>query len=154
MMPARPRLEITIATQRVELWDGFRQVRAWPCSTSKFGLGQEPGSNRTPLGAFIIREKHGAGAEEGTIFKSRQPVGRWTPDQETPEDLILSRILWLEGAETRTANTWGRYIYIHGTNEEHAIGRPASHGCVRLRNADVMELFDLVPEGTPVWIRE
>lgn len=150
----KPRIEVTIATQRLELWDGFQQVKAWPCSTSKFGLGYEEGSNRTPLGAFVIREKHGAGAAAGTIFKSRQPVGLWTQDMLTVEDLVLTRILWLDGAETRTANTWKRYIYIHGTNDERAIGRPASHGCVRLRNRDVMELFDLVPEGTPVWIRE
>jgi lipoprotein-anchoring transpeptidase ErfK/SrfK len=73
---------------------------------------------------------------------------------ETSSDLVLTRILWLHGLEPLNANTWQRYIYIHGTNDEASIGRPASHGCVRLRNADMVDLFDLTPEGTQVWIRE
>ncbi|HYF35283.1 MAG TPA: L,D-transpeptidase, partial [Prosthecobacter sp.] len=101
---------------------------------------------------FLVREKHGDTAPPGTIFKSRQPVGHWTPDIQTPDDLVLTRILWLHGQEPRNANTFTRYIYIHGTNDEAAIGRPASHGCIRMRNADVIELFDQVPLGTPVWI--
>lgn len=147
-----PRLEVSIGTQRLRLLDDTRLVREWPCSTSKFGIGFAEGSNKTPLGRFIVKEKHGAGADIGTIFKSRQPVGRWTPGMETQSDLVLTRILWLDGAEPRNANTFRRYIYIHGTNNELSIGRPASHGCVRMRNHEVIELFDLVPEGTPVQI--
>lgn len=154
MNSSKPRLEVSVATQRLVLWEGFRQIKSWPCSTSKYGLGYMEGSNKTPLGGFVVREKHGEGAPSGTIFKSRQPVGQWTPDMVTPDDLVLTRILWLEGTEKRNANTWQRYIYIHGTNDERSIGRPASHGCVRLRNADVMELYDRVPVGTPVWISE
>jgi len=151
---SQPRIEISVATQHLVLWDGNRQVKTWPCSTSKYGLGYTEGSNKTPLGAFVVKEKHGDDAPLGTIFKARQPVGRWTPDVVTTEDLILSRILWLDGTETRNANTFQRYIYIHGTNDERAIGRPASHGCVRLRNAAMVELYDLTPVGTAVWINE
>ncbi len=149
-----PRLEVSIGTQRVRLFDDMRCVREWTCSTSKFGIGFKEGSNKTPLGAFIVKEKHGDGAESGTIFKSRQPVGHWTRGMETKTDLVLTRILWLDGLETHNANTFQRYIYIHGTNDENGIGRPGSHGCVRMRNREVIELFDLVPVGTPVWIGE
>jgi L,D-peptidoglycan transpeptidase YkuD (ErfK/YbiS/YcfS/YnhG family) len=154
MQLSRPRLQVSIATQQLSLWDGFRLVKTWPCSTSKFGIGFQEGSNKTPLGAFRIMEKHGAGADMHTVFKSRQPLRVWSPAEKTDEDLILGRILWLEGCEERNANSKERYIYIHGTNEEHRIGQRGSHGCIRLRNSDVVELFDLVETGTPVWIGE
>jgi L,D-transpeptidase YbiS len=149
-----PRLEVSIGTQRLRLWDGRRLVMEVPCSTSKFGLGTQPGSNKTPLGSFIVQEKHGAGAASGTIFRSRQPVGLWQPGMETQTDLVLTRILWLGGTQAHNANTFERYIYIHGTNDEARIGRAMSHGCVRLRNADVIQVFEQVPVGTPVWISE
>ncbi len=152
--PASLRIEVSIGQQLLRLYDGHRIVRDWPCSTSIFGIGFTEGSNRTPLGSFVVKEKHGDGAENGTIFKSRQPVGRWTPGMETRSDLVLTRILWLDGLERRNANTFQRYIYIHGTNDEASIGRAASHGCVRMRNRDVIALFDQVPVGTPVWIEE
>lgn len=154
MSLAHPRLEVSIGTQRLRLFDGPQLVREWPCSTSKFGIGFTEGSNKTPLGCFVVKEKHGDGAECGTIFKSRQPVGRWTTGMDTTSDFVLTRILWLHGVEPRNANTFQRYIYIHGTNDEQSIGRPASHGCVRMRNREVIELFELVPVGTPVWIAE
>ena len=154
MRPQQPRIEVSVASQNLRLFDAMHLVREWPCSTSKFGLGSQEGSNKTPLGSFIVKEKHGDGAEIGTIFKSRQPVGRWTPGMDTKSDFVLTRILWLHGTEPHNANTFQRYIYIHGTNDEKAIGRPASHGCVRMRNREVIELFDLVPIGTPVWIGE
>jgi lipoprotein-anchoring transpeptidase ErfK/SrfK len=150
----QPRIEVSIGTQILRLFDGIRLVREWSCSTSKFGLGSLEGSNKTPLGSFIVQEKHGEGAESGTIFKSRQPVGLWTPGMDTKSDFVLTRILWLHGTQPHNANTYSRYIYIHGTNDEKAIGRPASHGCVRLHNRSVTELYDLVPVGTPVWIGE
>ena len=150
----QPRIEVSVATQTLRLFDGTRLVREWPCSTSKFGLGHVEGSNKTPLGRFIVKEKHGDGAECGTIFKARQPVGQWTQGMHTSGDLVLTRILWLHGTQSHNANTFQRYIYIHGTNDERSIGRPASHGCVRLRNRDVITLFDLVPVGTPMWIGE
>lgn len=154
MQLKQPRIEVSIATQTLGLWDGRRLVKSWPVSTSKFGIGFTEGSNRTPLGGFVVQEKHGEGAAMNTIFKARQPVGVWSPDQQTPADLVLTRILRLSGIEERNANTFERYIYIHGTNDEPLIGQRGSHGCVRMRNADVVELFGLVPEGTPVWIGE
>jgi L,D-transpeptidase YbiS len=154
MSLSQPRIEVSIGTQKLRLFDGPRLVKEWDCSTSKFGIGFTEGSNKSPPGRFIVKEKHGAGAECGTIFKSRQPAGLWTPGMETRTDLVLTRILWLHGLEARNANTFQRYIYIHGTNDEQGIGRPGSHGCVRMRNREVIELFDLVPEGTPVWIGE
>ncbi len=154
MQLSQKRLEVSIATQTLSLWEGRRLVKSWPCSTSKFGIGFAPGSNQTPLGAFRIMEKHGDGASLHTIFKSRKPTGEWQPGTITDDDLILGRILWLEGAEDRNANTKDRYIYIHGTNGEEKIGQIASHGCIRLRNADVVELYDKVDIGMAVWIGE
>lgn len=149
-----PRIEVSAGAQRLRLFDGHRIVREWTCSTSRYGLGFTEGSNKTPLGSFEVKEKHGDGAEPGTIFKSRQPVGQWTPGMETQSDLVLTRILWLGGLEPRNANTYQRYIYIHGTNDEASLGRAASHGCIRMKNREVIELFDLVPVGTPVWVDE
>jgi len=154
MSLSSPRIEVSIGQQLLRLYDGHSIVREWPCSTSIFGIGFTDGSNKTPLGSFVIKEKHGADAESGTIFKSRQPVGHWAPGMETKSDLVLTRILWLHGLEPRNANTFQRYIYIHGTNDEASIGRPASHGCIRMRNRNIIDLFDLVPLGTPVWIEE
>ncbi len=152
MQLKQPRIEVCIGTQSLRLWDGWLLVNEWPVSTSKFGIGFVEGSNTTPLGGFVVSEKHGDGAEMNTIFKARQPVGVWSPEAGTTEDLVLTRILRLSGIEDRNANTFERFIYIHGTNDERLIGQRGSHGCVRMRNADVRELFDLVPEGTPVWI--
>jgi len=126
-------------------------VRSYQISSSRFGLGTEEGSRKTPLGRFRIAEKIGDGMPAGTVFTARVPLGVNDPLPQT-EDLITSRILWLEGVEPENANTKERFIYIHGTKHEDRIGRPDSHGCIRMRNADVIELFDLVQEGTAVRI--
>lgn len=153
--PARLRIVVEVGKQRLRLWQGRKVLKRYVISTSKWGTGSEPGSNQTPLGRLRVAEKHGEGAPFGTIFKSRQPVGVWSPDDPpVEEDLITSRILWLEGLESHNANTYERYIYIHGTNQEHLLGQPYSHGCVRMSNKDVIELFDLVPVGTEVIIKE
>lgn len=144
-------LRVDVARQTVHLLSNGVAVKSWPVSTSKFGLGAEPGSFKTPLGRFRICGKFGAEAPPWAVFKSRLPTGEIAaPGGE--EDGVLTRILWLEGLEESNLNTRDRYIYIHGTNQEHLIGEPASHGCVRLRNEDVMEVFSLVPEGTEVVI--
>ncbi len=106
---------------------------------------------KTPLGHFRIGQKFGHNALSGTVFKERKPIDK-TESVLPDDDLVMSRILWLEGAEEHNANTRDRYIYIHGTNHEDKIGEPASHGCIRMTNADVIELFDLVDEQTPVVI--
>jgi L,D-transpeptidase YbiS len=147
-------LHISVKDQTLEVRDGAGQtLRRYPVSTSSYGLGSEPGSLRTPLGRFRIGEKFGDDAELGMVFKSRQPTGVIGLGA-LEEDLVLTRILWLEGLEEHNANTRDRYIYIHGTNHEGLIGQPASHGCVRMRNADIAELYALAPAGAEVHIFE
>lgn len=147
----KPELRVDVARQAVSLWRGGRAEREWPVSTSRFGLGFEPGSNRTPTGNFFVAEKIGEGAPLWAEFKSRKPTGL-VAGPGGGEDRILTRILWLGGSDPENANTKARYIYFHGTNREDLVGSPASHGCVRMRNADMAELFELVPEGTRVVI--
>lgn len=147
-------LRISVADQTLEVRDrGGKTLRSFPVSTSQYGLGSEPGSLRTPLGEFRVGEKIGAGQPLGAVFRSRLPTGE-IGLQAADDDLVLTRILWLEGLEAHNANTRGRYIYIHGTNHEGRIGQPASHGCVRMRNADVAELYELIPAGAQVTIAE
>jgi len=154
-MQSFPRkIRIDIAAQRLDLLENGLRVASFPVSSSGFGLGSEPGSLRTPLGKFTIGEMIGGGAPLGAVFKSRVPTGEIAPltDPEGADDLVLSRILWLEGREPHNANTRDRYIYIHGTNHEERIGEPCSHGCIRMRNADVAALFEQVSPGTEVEI--
>lgn len=107
---------------------------------------------KTPTGRFRIVETIGAGLPVGTVFKNREPV-KATKKMLRDEDLVMTRILWLEGLDPGNANTHDRYIYIHGTNHEENIGEPASHGCIRMLNADLVELFELVGRDTPVAIK-
>ncbi len=148
-----PSIHVSISGQTLTLLGpGPEQRREYPVSTSRFGLGTEPGSFKTPVGRFEIARKIGDGAALGAVFKGRAPTGE-IGDASNPGDLIQTRILWLHGLDPENANTHDRYIYIHGTNHEEEIGTPASHGCVRMRNADVAELYELVSEGTPVLIQ-
>lgn len=146
------RIFIHVPSQTLDVLDDAGTLIArFACSTSRFGLGEAEGSNKTPTGLFRVAEKIGDGAPEGMIFKSRKPTGRiGTPDDEG--DNVQTRILWLDGIEPHNVNTHARYIYIHGTNAADALGTPASHGCVRLSDADVIRVFEIVPEGTPVEI--
>lgn len=146
-----PSIRVSIARQLLTLEHGGG-VREWPVSTSRFGHGSDEGSFKTPLGRFEVAEMIGAGAPLGAVFKSRAPTGELGSASD-PADLVQTRILWLHGLEPHNANTRGRYIYIHGTNHEEEIGLPASHGCIRMRNADVAELFDAVTPGTQVLIQ-
>ncbi len=146
------RIFVHVPSQTLDLLDDSGTLlRRYACSTSKFGLGFEPGSHRTPTGKFRVAEKHGHDAPHGMIFKARQPIGE-IGLPEDGGDHVQTRILWLEGTDAENANTKDRYIYIHGTNAEHLIGSPASHGCVRLANQDVIDLFDAVTEGAEVVI--
>ncbi len=145
-------LHVSVPAQTLEVRRGRHRIeRCFPVSTSRFGLGSEPGSLRTPLGRFQIHAKIGDAAPLGTVFQSRVPV---THDGliSTAEDLVLTRILWLDGLDPHNQNTLGRYIYFHGTNHEALVGQPASHGCVRMLNRDIVELYDLVRVGTEVRI--
>jgi len=153
MQSARTKIDVSVRDQRLILTRDGEELRSYPISTSRFGIGTGEGSLKTPLGRFRIVEKIGDGAAPGTIFKARVALGPNDPPPDT-EDFITSRILWLDGLEEENANTRDRFIYIHGTKHEDEIGTPASHGCIRMRNADVIELFKLVDETTQVVIRE
>jgi hypothetical protein len=144
-------LRVSVSEQKLSLIQSGELLAQYDVSTSRFGLGAEPGSFKTPLGRFRIFQKVGDGAPAGAVFKSRKFTGE-TASQGGDEDLILTRILWLEDHEDSNHGTRDRYIYLHGTNQESLIGTPASHGCVRLRNADIIDLYDKVPSGTPVEI--
>ncbi len=132
--------------------------KEYDISTGIAGFGNVYGSGKTPIGVHKIKEKIGAGSPLGTIFKARADTGRiatiYTDSTNVPEDLVTSRIMWLDGAEGRSATTGPRQIYIHGTQEEGLIGEPVSHGCIRMKNEDAMELFDIVEDGTYVNIFE
>jgi L,D-transpeptidase YbiS len=146
------RILVHVPSQTLDLLDERGGLlRRYPCSTSQFGLGFEVGSQRTPLGRFRVAEKHGSGLEPGVILRSRvatDEVGR----EDDERDHVQTRILWLEGLDAENANSKERYIYIHGTNAESKLGTPASHGCVRLANLDVIDLYEAVAEGTEVAI--
>jgi lipoprotein-anchoring transpeptidase ErfK/SrfK len=144
-------IHVSIGDQRLTLNEDERPIRTYSVSTSRFGVGTEKGSLKTPTGRFRVAQKIGGETPSGTIFVGRVPL---KADEAPPptEDLVMSRILWLDGLDEHNANTQDRFIYIHGTKHEDKIGEAASHGCVRMRNADVIELFELVGEGTPVVI--
>jgi lipoprotein-anchoring transpeptidase ErfK/SrfK len=146
------RIYVHVPSQTLDCIDESGEVvRRYAVSTSKYGLGFEPGSNMTPLGNFRIGEKIGDGAPAGVVFKSRvQSEEFGTPND--PEDRVQTRILWLEGVDAENRNTRDRYIYIHGTNAEGHLGTPASHGCVRMSNDDMIDLYDRVEVGTPIQI--
>jgi lipoprotein-anchoring transpeptidase ErfK/SrfK len=146
-------IHVSIRDQRLTLKEDETPIRTYPVSTSRFGVGTEQGSMKTPTGRFRVAEKIGGDTPSGTVFQSRLAL---KPGDLLPstEDLVMSRILWLDGLDQHNANTRDRFIYIHGTKHEDKIGTPASHGCVRMRNADVVELFMLVDEDTQVLIEE
>jgi L,D-transpeptidase YbiS len=149
---AQPKIHISVGKQELSLKLGRKKLAAFPISTSRFGLGTKEGSMKTPTGNFRIAEKIGDGMPVGTVFKSRRPV-KATKQMLRDDDLVMTRILWLDGTGRANANTHERFIYIHGTNHEEQIGEPASHGCIRMRNTDLVELFDRVGIDTPVMIK-
>jgi lipoprotein-anchoring transpeptidase ErfK/SrfK len=144
-------IRVSVPEQRLDLVTGDQTLVSYPISTSRFGLGPEADSMKTPLGKFRIAEKIGADVPLGTVFRSRVPIAANDPPPPG-DDLILTRILWLDGMQDHNANTRDRFIYIHGTNHESEIGRPASHGCIRMRSTDIADLFDRVAVGTEVVI--
>ena len=148
---SEPIIRISVADQRLDLLSGDVGLSSYPVSTSRFGLGSEEGSMKTPLGRFKIGEKIGDNVPIKTVFRSRIPLAPNDAPQPS-DDLVLTRILWLDGLEEHNANTRERFIYIHGTNHEEEIGQPASHGCIRMKNADLIALFDQVPLGAEVVI--
>ena len=135
----------------VLLQDGT-PIATYAVSTSKFALGDVPGTRATPLGTLEIARKIGGGAPSGAVFKDRQRTGEIVTPDAPGRDPIVTRIFWLRGLEAQNARAYSRYIYIHGTPEERNIGIPASYGCIRMRSRDVIELFDIVGTGARVKI--
>jgi len=154
-------LEVDVTRQELSVWRGRECRETHPASTAAAGAGQAEGSGGTPLGWHYIRAVIGAGLPPGSVFRGRRPTGEvYSPAlaADYPErDWILTRIFWLCGLEPGLNRGGGvdsqrRYIYLHGTPESEPMGRPASHGCIRLRDATLLTLGELAPPGTPVWL--
>jgi lipoprotein-anchoring transpeptidase ErfK/SrfK len=158
------KINVYIGSQTLELLDDAGEVVcAYPVSTAANGAGEESGSYKTPRGKHIVRAKIGAGQPADTVFVRRRPTGEiYTPElaeQFPGRDWILTRILWLSGCELGfnrlgCVDTMRRYVYIHGTPDQVELGQPGSHGCVRMRNADIIDLFDRIQPGIEVQILE
>ena len=157
------KIQIDAAKQELRLVEGKRVVKRYSVSTAKRGLGEKNGSLRTPRGRHIVRAKIGAGQPPGTVFVRRRPTGEvWSPELHAKypgRDWILTRILWLSGCERGRnrlgdVDTMRRYIYIQGSPDTAEMGKPGSIGCIRMRNKDIVELFDLVPPYAAVEITE
>jgi len=151
-LSAAPAVVVSIADQKLALVESGESVAQFAVSTSKFGVGDRPGSYATPLGLLEIASKIGANVPLGTVFKSRTATREILRPNARGRDPIVTRILWLRGLEKRNALAYERGIYIHGTPVERLIGRPASYGCIRMRSRDVANLFSLVDVGTPIAI--
>ena len=158
-------IKVIVREQHVYLLKDGRVVKQFPVSTSKFGIGNKAGSNKTPLGRHKIVRKIGDGVPFGTIFVGRHNTGRIAeifrrkPKVRQDGDLITTRILRLRGLEKGVnkgegIDSYERFIYIHGTRHEWLIGRPASHGCIRMRNRDIVKVFNAVRSGTLVLIEK
>jgi lipoprotein-anchoring transpeptidase ErfK/SrfK len=146
------KIVISTRDQKLALLERGTLLATYPVSTSKFGLGDRPGSKSTPLGQLQIAEKIGANAPPGTVFKDRRRTGEVVLANSPGRDPIVTRILWLRGLEAQNANAFTRDIYIHGTPEEWRIGSPASYGCVRMRSSDIIQLYNIVGIGAVVTI--
>jgi lipoprotein-anchoring transpeptidase ErfK/SrfK len=155
------KIDIDISQQRLYLKQNDDLIKSYPISSSKFGEGSTENSNMTPLGLHVIKEKIGTDVPINTLFISRintkRTVNIENSRNKTKDDHITSRILWLDGLEEgknkgKGVDSYSRYIYIHGTHEEGLIGEKASHGCIRMLNNDVIDLYNYVNIGTEVYI--
>jgi hypothetical protein len=143
---------VSVKDQKLGLYSQGELKKTYKISTSKFGVGDKPGSNRTPLGQHEVVAKIGQGLPAGAVLKSRRWNGEVLKPDAPGRDPIVSRILWLKGTERSNRNAYGRFIYIHGTPEERNLGRPASYGCVRMGLKDVVNVFNSVNVGAKVYI--
>jgi hypothetical protein len=150
--PPRVEVLISVREQRLALIQDGLLVRKFPVSTSKFGLGDQFGSYKTPVGRLRVCGKLGENLPQGAVFKHRSFAGEVVSVNARGRDPIVTRILWLEGGEPGNKNARSRGIYIHGTPQERTLGKATSYGCVRMRSRDVVQVFDAVPVGTPVTI--
>ncbi|MFI0399922.1 MAG: L,D-transpeptidase family protein [Thiolinea sp.] len=155
---------IDVTKQELLLIENNQIAGRWIISTAEAGIGSRKGSNQTPLGVHRLAQKIGDGAQLGTVFKARQNTGRvakilTAPGARSGEDNVTTRVMWLDGLEPGlnkggAVDSYQRFIYIHGTDEEGRLGAPASHGCIRMRNQDVVDLYDRVREDTLVVIAQ
>jgi hypothetical protein len=143
-------LRVSVPDQKMIVFEQGVEIARYDVSTSKFGLGDRPGSYATPLGTMQVAQKIGGGQPSGMKFKSRRPTGEIVKPNSPGRDPIVTRILWLRGLEARNKKAYGRGIYIHGTAEEYTIGTPASYGCIRMRSRDVISLYNKIEVGARV----
>jgi lipoprotein-anchoring transpeptidase ErfK/SrfK len=144
------RILVSVADQRLALYHKERMLGRYPISTSRFGLGDRPGSRATPLGRMEVAKMIGNGAPLGAVFKSRRRTGEVLRPDAPGRDPIVTRIIWLKGLEPQNRHAFARCIYIHGTPEERNVGHPASFGCVRMRSVDVLTVFNAIGVGATV----
>ena len=148
----RHHIVISAREQKLAVLDRGNLMAIYPVSTSKFGLGDWPGSSCTPLGELEVAKKIGDHATPGAVFKDRRRTGEIVAPDSPGRDPIVTRILWLRGREAQNGNAFARMIYIHGTPEERNIGFPASYGCIRMRSSDIINLYEIVGPGAQVTI--
>lgn len=148
----RNKMIVSVRDQKMLLVRDGIPVKSYNISTSKFGIGDRPGSNHTPLGRLQVAKKIGGNAPMGSVFKSRRPTGEILKPNAPGRDPIVTRILWLTGTEGRNQNTFRRTIYIHGTPEEKRLGSPASYGCIRMGSRDVADLYNRIGTGADVFV--
>jgi len=146
----RNKMVVSVTDQKLLLVKDGKPVKSYTISTSKFGIGSKNGSNYTPLGQMQVARKIGDGYPSGMVFKSRRPTGEVLRPNAPGRDPIVGRIMWLHGLEAQNSNTFKRCVYIHGTPEEWRLGTPASYGCIRMGQKDVVDLYDRIGEGAEV----
>jgi hypothetical protein len=144
------RILVSVADQCMELFCNERLVGRYPVSTSRYGLGDRPGSRETPLGRMEVARMIGRAAPLGAVFRNRRPTGEILRPNVPGRDPIVTRMIWLRGLQRQNQNAFARCIYIHGTPEERYIGHPASYGCVRMKSSDVLSLFNSIGVGATV----
>ena len=148
----RNKMIVSVRDQKMLLVRDGEPVKSYRISTSKFGLGDRPGSNCTPTGRMQVARKIGDNAPLGAVFKGRRRTGEVIRPNAPGRDPVVTRILWLKGTEPRNRNSYRRAIYIHGTPEERRLGNPASYGCIRMSSRDVADLYNRVGHGADVFV--
>lgn len=148
----RDGVAVTLSDQKLTVFKEGKKVKDYSISSSKFGIGNQNGSCRTPLGLHAISQKNGAGQPTGMVFKGCKPTGEVVDVDAAGRDPVVTRVIQLAGMEQNNHSTHRRRIYIHGTPEERYIGRPASYGCIRMKSDDIVDLFGRVHRGMPVAI--
>ncbi|HEY5894126.1 MAG TPA: L,D-transpeptidase [Chthoniobacterales bacterium] len=143
---------VSVAEQKLVVMENGKKIAAFPVSTSKFGLGDRHGSWTTPLGVMHVARKIGDRVPSGTVFRRRVPTREILRPNAPGRDPIVTRILWLGGNEPDNRNAYKRFIYIHGTPEERNIGKPASFGCIRMKSADVIAVYEMLPVGSRITV--